>query len=216
VHCLLRTIGFYWRISENRVITPPKRSYRKGGRLSITLLTCILLLEVPQAQSQLLDESAVKATFIHYFLQLITWPKEPDYPQIRFCVVDANTPTMLAFEQLLSSPKAAKVIVNVSVLSTPRESTQCDYIFIDSRNSDFAVPVISLTSGMEILTVSDAEGFASAGGIIELKRNSSKVKIIINADSLSANGLKASSKLMKSARIISTRNKDGAHHAMAE
>ena len=198
------------------MINPSTRLYRTGRRLSIIFLTCVLLLEVPQSQSQLLDESAVKATFIYYFLQLISWPTELDYPQIRFCVVDVNTPTMSTFEQLLSSPKAAKVIVNVSVISTPRESTQCDYIFIDSRNSHFVLPVISLTNGMGILTVSDAEGFASAGGIIELKRNSSKVKIIINADALSANGLKASSKLMKSAKIISTRKKEGAHHAMAE
>ncbi|MEH6611269.1 MAG: YfiR family protein [Halioglobus sp.] len=195
---------------------------RAGRRLPFFLLSCVFLLEVAQAQSQsqsqsqLLDESAVKATFIYYFLQLITWPKELDDPPIRFCVVDVNTPTMSTFEQLLSSPKAAKMIVNVSVLLTPRESTQCDYIFIDSRNSHFVLPVLSLTNGMGILTVSDAKGFASAGGIIELERNSSKVKIVINREALSANGLKASSKLMKSAEIISTGKMEGARHAMAE
>jgi hypothetical protein len=200
------------------VINLSKRLYRAARRLTIIFLICALLPGVSQAlsQSKSLDESAVKATFIYYFLKLISWPKARDYPSIRFCVVDVNTPTMSTFEQLLSSPKAANVTVNVSVISTPRESTKCDYIFIDSRNSHFVLPVISLTNGMGILTVSDAEGFARAGGIIELERNASKVKIVINADALSANGLKASSKLMKSARIISTRKKDGAHHAMAE
>jgi hypothetical protein len=190
--------------------------YRTGRRLPVFFLSFILVLEIPQAQSQSLDESTLKATFIYYFLQVITRPKRLKNPPIRFCVVDINTPTVSAFEQLLASPKAAKVQVSISVLSTPKESTQCDYIFIDSRNSDFVMPILSLTNGLEILTVSDAEGFAGAGGIIELKRQSNKVKIIINADALSASGLKASSKLMRSATIISTTNNQGAQHALAK
>jgi hypothetical protein len=190
--------------------------YRIVRKLSVVLFSCALLLEPAQAQPQILDESAVKATFIYYFLQLISWPEERYNPQVKFCVFDINTPTMATFEQLLSSPKAAKVSVEITVLSAPVESTQCDYIFIDSRNSHFVLPVLSLTNGLGILTVSDAEGFASAGGIIELKRQLTKVKIIINASALSANGLKASSKLMTSAKIITTVKKEGAHRAMAD
>jgi hypothetical protein len=190
--------------------------YPIARKLSVILFSCALLLESARAQPQLLDESAVKATFIYYFLQLISWPEGLNHPQVKFCVFDINTPTMSTFKQLLSSPKAVKMSVNITLLSAPVESTQCDYIFIDSRNKHFVLPVLSLTNGLGILTVSDAEGFASAGGIIELKRQLTKVKIVINASALSANGLKASSKLMTSAKIITTRTKEGTNHEMAD
>ena len=104
----------------------------------------------------------------------------------------------------MASPKAAKTLVRISKISDPEKISGCDYVFIGSASEEYARDIIAATHGRAILTVSDIDGFTSMGGMIELKRSLNRVNVLVNVELLRAQGLKASSKLLNLATIIST------------
>ena len=122
---------------------------------------------------------------------------------IEFCAIKDN-PVISALKLLMASPKAANTSVNLTMISDPAEVVECDYVFIDSASEESAPAIIAGAHGRAILTVSDIDGFAGMGGMIELKRNLNRVKVLISVDALNAHGLRASSKLLSLATIIST------------
>lgn len=163
-------------------------------------------LEVSSAQTSAFEESDVKAAFLYYFFHFISWP-EPDSESsgtaYEFCIVKKG-PVVNALKLVLASPKAAKTSVNIRKIPDAKNMSGCDYVFIGSASKKYAQTIIAATNGEAILTVSEIEGFAAMGGMIELKRNSNRVNVLMNADALDAQGLKASSKLLNLATIITT------------
>jgi hypothetical protein len=55
---------------------------------------------------------------------------------------------------------------------------------------------------LPVLTVSDARGFAQAGGMIELYEDNGRMRFAINIDTLQKSGVKLSSRLLDLARIV--------------
>ncbi|MEH6635515.1 MAG: YfiR family protein [Halioglobus sp.] len=166
----------------------------------------------PPVQAKAFSESDIKAAFLYYFLYFISWPDsdvDNTSNPLKFCVLDAN-PVTQALELILASPKAVNTVVERHVISDPAEAATCNYVYLDSKHSASAALVLAATRGKAILTVSDNDGFASAGGMIELKRESNKVKVRINLEVLSGYGLKASSKLLNLADIVSAPDLQGA------
>ena len=53
-----------------------------------------------------------------------------------------------------------------------------------------------------VATVSDAEGFASQGGMVELVRENNRVKLTINATTVDAADIYLSSRLLMLANVI--------------
>jgi hypothetical protein len=150
-----------------------------------------------------MEEDALKAAFLNYFFQLIRWPEDPELSPLRFCTAGESHVTSLLKELVVLSGYE-RLTVHFSLISNPKEARDCDYVFIDSGDSDFSLPVITTTRGLGILTVSDVDGFANAGGVIELKREGTRVAVRINMDALSTQGLQASSKLLSVAERITT------------
>ena len=149
--------------------------------------------------------------FLYYFLFFISWPDndvDNRSDPLKFCALNAS-PVTEALELILASPKAANTAVEFYIISNPAEAALCNYVYVDSKHSASTALVVAATSGKSILTVSDSDGFASAGGMIELKRVSNRVNVRINRGVLSEHRLKASSKLLSLAQIVTTSNSHG-------
>ena len=59
---------------------------------------------------------------------------------------------------------------------------------------------------MNALTVSDVDGFAERGGIIQLTTESGKIRLKINVIAAKASNLVISSKLLRSAEIVASKD----------
>ena len=193
-------------------LTNKKSTLTRAGLTSLIRKTAVVLwllfsgFGVSSAQAATFEESDVKATFLYYFFHYISWPErgsESARTPYEFCVVEKGS-VVNALELVLASPKAMKTAVNISEISDTEKVSGCDYIFIDSASEEYAQRIIAAAHGKAILTVSEIEGFASMGGMIELKRNSNRVNVLMNVDVLNTQGLKASSKLLNLATIIAT------------
>ena len=187
----------------------------RGALLTLLIFASLLFTSPANTdQSDAIEESALKAAFLHYFFHLIRWPTENDVESIEFCAVGEN-PVTKSLQEILSLQHAKNLPVDFSFISTPREAVRCDYVFIDSHKSDFALPIIYTTRGRPILTASEVKGFANAGGVIELKRDGQRITVRINVDALEAQGLSASSRLLSLAERVSSKGGYREDHAVA-
>ncbi|MEP5568440.1 MAG: YfiR family protein [Halioglobus sp.] len=176
---------------------------RCGMPIHRLLLLIVFAVALPNSpvKAETLDESALKAAFLNYFSQLISWPIASSTRELKFCSAGKSKLISL-FEQLWRLQEPKKVTLIFSVIASPKEAQHCDYVFVESHNRAMALPIIATTRGLPVLTVSDADGFAKAGGVIELVRNENRVGVVINIDALASQDLRASSKLLSIAERI--------------
>lgn len=183
---------------------------------ALALISCLFF--TPSVHAKQFDEADVKAAFLYYFLHFINWPNKglgDKNEPYKFCILEESLVTR-SLEAILASPKAVNTAVEVRVLLAASDATECDYVYIDQMNIEYSLAVIAITRGKPILTVSENDAFAEVGGMIELKRESNKIRVIINMDVLASRGLKASSKLLNLADTVSTPNFQGAINVPAE
>ncbi len=64
--------------------------------------------------------------------------------------------------------------------------------------------ILSVFKNRPVLTVSDADDFASQGGIIEFFTDKSRIRLRINLDAADAAKLTISSKLLRVAEVVRT------------
>ncbi len=171
------------------------RRYSHAVTTGFLAVVALVLAFSMHAWTEDLDESVLKAAFLNYFVALIRWPDDDHSPDLTFCTPGENA-TSRSLQELLRSSRPGGVRVDFRLIATPVDVLRCDYVFIDAYNNNYALPIIAASRGRPILTVSDIEGFAVAGGVIELRRDESRIAVVINEESLKVQGLGASSKLL--------------------
>jgi len=83
-------------------------------------------------------------------------------------------------------------------------------IFISKSDRARLAEILPRLSGRQILTVSEAPGFASRGGIINFYLEGNKVRFEINPAAARRDGLKISSQLLNLGKIVEPEiSKDG-------
>jgi hypothetical protein len=149
-------------------------------------------------------EYQVKAAFLFNFVQFVDWPSstfaEDDAPLV-ICVLGTD-PFGSYLDELVRGEQVNSRRLTVQRFRAPEDVKGCQVLFVsrsESRNLDKA-----LASGKEInaLTVSDVDGFAERGGIIQLTTEGGKIRLKINVLAAKASSLVISSKLLRSAEIV--------------
>ena len=80
--------------------------------------------------------------------------------------------------------------------------TSCDILFISSSEKDRLPSIMAALKDLPILTVSEIEGFAQRGGMINFIIVGNKVHFEVNPDAAKQVGIHISSQLLKLARIV--------------
>jgi len=78
----------------------------------------------------------------------------------------------------------------------------CVLVFVGQDRGGELEEVLSRASGRSLLTVSDVEGFASRGGMIELVRDGRKLKFEVHRGAATDAGLRVSSRLLELAAAV--------------
>jgi hypothetical protein len=81
-------------------------------------------------------------------------------------------------------------------------------LFIPTTETPRLARILERLAGRSILTVGEAEGFASASGMIRFVTVRNKVRLRINVEAANAARLTISSKLLRQAEIVRTERED--------
>ena len=150
-----------------------------------------------------LSEYQVKAAFIYNFVRFVEWPA--DAPAMRdrdfsVCIVGQD-PFGAAFASVEGRPVSGRPL-RVRRDVRPDEAVGCHIAFIAESEERRYQALLKIMGTAPILTISDIEGFAEAGGAIGLFVLDNRLKFDANFATLQRTNLKVSSQVLRLARTV--------------
>jgi len=164
----------------------------------LVLMSCNVSAETKKSL-----EYKVKAAYLYNFAKFVVWPvgvlNESSNITINYCIYGKDP-----FGHAISLIKN-KVVqghkVRINYLN-PGDGVEFCHVLYFANTSPEAFRLLAQHQNSPILTVSDAENFASNGGCIGLNISGGKVRFNINAKAIEEAGLKVSAKLMELAEVV--------------
>ena len=148
-------------------------------------------------------EYDVKAAFLLNFVRFADWPdraRDETGNALILSIVGEDR-----FGNALNLIRDKKVKGRTLVINNAVDSnnlTNCDILFVSSSEKDRLPSLMAALKGLPILTVSEIEGFAQRGGMINFIIVDNKVRFEINPDAAKQVGIHISAQLLQLARIV--------------
>jgi hypothetical protein len=162
--------------------------------LAAALLAAVLrwadLGAAPQA-----PEATLKAAYTLNFAKFTEWPGEGTGADLRVCVVGRSL-VGEALEAAVHAEVAGRGL-RVVYVRLPGEVSQCNLMYVSELDMTRARRLLAALAEYPILTVSDIEGFAQVGGMIELVVVERRLRFVIDLDAVRAAGLRLEPKLLR-------------------
>jgi hypothetical protein len=150
------------------------------------------------------EEYRVKAFFLYNFARYVEWPAQafhgPTDP-IVICILGQN-PFGTALEQAISGKLIGDRALAIRQVSGVQPGSSCHILYVSAAERKRFRSAAATLRGVGVLTVGEAPGFASEGGVINFKLEEGKVRFEINMDTAGQEGLRISSKLLSLAQIV--------------
>jgi hypothetical protein len=155
-------------------------------------------------------ESQVQAVFLYNFSRFVEWPSQAfTAPSDPFVIgilgtdpFGARLDEAVRNEQINGHPLAVRRFHSVD------EVGNCQILFVDRSESPHLGQILSALDHRSTLTVSQADGAAQRGVMIQFATENNRVRLRINVESARASGLTISSKLLRPAEIVGTDAKE--------
>jgi hypothetical protein len=182
---------------------------RARARPAITAAVCVAagwLIAAPgHAAPTVANEPEIKAQFFERFTRFIDWPESALAKGTPFvvCLVGGNQLAAdIERRMARTTVKGLPTQVRRLPASPPPDPGGCHAVYIAPATRPQLPALLARTRGRPILTVADTEGFSSQGVLINMYIEERFVRFEINDPALRASGLKASSKLLRLARMV--------------
>jgi hypothetical protein len=148
------------------------------------------------------EEYQVKAAFLYNFARFIEWPKHTLASTDTFNLCILGDDPFGDSLNLIKGKMIGNKRLEVKFCKDINDVGQCHILFISSSEKSHLTALLSGLRNAHVLTVSDIEGFAKRGGIINFFTEENKIRFEINVGAASRNGLIISSKLLQLAKIV--------------
>jgi YfiR/HmsC-like len=171
-----------------------------------TVMTGAQVILAPRlvAQSEALAEYQVKAAFLFNFAKFVDWPES--------AFSDGRAPIVLGvvgenpfgddLSNIVSGQQVKGRSIRVGRFKFGDDLRSCHVVFVSASEHAHVSQILASLRGAGALTVSDLDGFAAAGGVMQFVTEDSRVRFVVNLDAASRSKLRINSKLLALARVI--------------
>jgi hypothetical protein len=168
--------------------------------LSLAIASCAIVLLGRSARAQDVTEPALKAAFIYNFARFTTWPAEaPAGDRFIICVLnDAAVAEALQKAVVGRSLTDRPIVVNAVAPTAPKRT--CRVLYIAGLPVAKVAEVVGELREAPVLTISNIDGFASAGGMTQFFFEHGQLRFRIHLEAAKRAGLQISSRLLIMAR----------------
>lgn len=156
-----------------------------------------------QADRGPLPEFALKSAYLYQFTHFVEWPSDAfgdSHAPFIVCVLGED-PFGQTLDALMKKTSQDRPLL-VQRVRRVKEAEGCHVLFISASEQGRIGQVLSSLTERSVLTVSDMEGFAQAGGIVEFVQGENRIRFAINVGAAKKAGLRISSKLLSLALIV--------------
>jgi hypothetical protein len=145
-------------------------------------------------------EDELKAAYLFNFAKFVEWPETAQARSLAFCVVDARG-ISAALATAVADKRIGARSIDVRALSPADPRDTCDLLYLSALATDLD-DADGPRPDAPVLTISDAEGFAQHGGMIEMFAEGNRIRFNINAENARRAGLRISSNLLRLATKV--------------
>lgn len=150
------------------------------------------------------EEADLKAAYIYNFARYTQWEgKAAEYKQFTICV-HKESDLYKSLKKLENKKMKGMEIKIVTIGDTENCLHPCNIIIIPEIQQDRLEALLTKAKACNALTVSDTEGYAQKGVIINLKTASNKITFEANLNQALRSKLKMSSNILKMAIIVNS------------
>jgi len=168
-----------------------------------SLLTAGLTLPVYAAERLQLIEQQIEAGLIYNFLKYTQWPAErtarADAP-IAVCLFGGDP--FSGHLQPMAGRTVNQQTIDVRSVTRAADIAGCSLLFIHADQKQNWPELQKILAGKSVLTVSDFQGFAVSGGMIEFTQLDNRIGVLINIEAVMAAHLDVQDRLLKLARSV--------------
>jgi hypothetical protein len=169
-----------------------------GALLLAGLAAAPARAQTPSAEYQ------VKAVFLFNFAQFVDWPAaafpDPEAPII--IAVLGKDPFGAYLDNLVRGEHIGRRPLVIRRCSRVEELAGCHLVFIGRVENRELEAMLAKLKGQPVLTVSDADAFTRAGGMVRFAREGGKIRLRINVEAARASQLTISSKVLRPDTIV--------------
>ena len=167
-------------------------------RILAALSAVLLTFSTSRAQDAVVSEYRLKAAFLFNFAKFVEWPPEafsgPKSPLV--IGVLGDNPFGADLEETVRNKFIGERQIEVKTIPSLSGVTNCQILFISISEQKRLPEILENLRGASVLTVSEAEHFTEAGGMINFVNEGSKIRFQINDETARKAKLKVSSKLL--------------------
>ena len=177
------------------------------------VLSLLLLLglspSIPAAEPAVPREYQVKAAFLFNFAQFTDWPPQTFASENSPLIIGilGEDPFGGALEATVRNESVRNHPLKVVRFRTVAEMPTCHIIYIARSEASRLAQIMRVLKGQPILTVTDIDGAAERGVMIQFVIEHSRVRFRINPQAATDVQLNLSSKLLRVAEIVSPQKK---------
>lgn len=153
-------------------------------------------------QSTPVSEYALKSALL-FKLPLFVYRQDTEKnAPVAMCLL-GNNPFGNAIEKLAQASIEGRN-VRYQRIAAPAEATGCEFLFVSRSEAAALDAVLRRLGTLPVVTVSDIEGFARAGGMVEfaLGAEGAAVSILINRRVSQKHGIEFNAQLLRIAKVI--------------
>jgi YfiR/HmsC-like len=171
------------------------------------LRAAILAAALPLVATTQTPEYRVKAVFLFNFAQFVEWPSGafPDSQAPVVIGVLGDDPFGSLLEETVRGEALGARPFEVRHYRTVDEIKTCHILFISHSEGDRLQEILTALKNRPILTVGDGEGFTLRGGMVRFVTDKNRIRLRINLEAVQAESLTISSKLLRSAEIVTSK-----------
>jgi hypothetical protein len=150
-------------------------------------------------------EYQIKAAFLFNFTRFVDWPPSAftdERSPFSICVIGAD-PFGGDLDEIVRGETAHGRSLVVIRPGRVEELPACHIVYVSRSEAPRLAAIRAALNGKPVLSVSDAGEFIASGGIVRFDTASGKIRLSINHDAAKRAGLTLSSKLLRSADIVS-------------
>ena len=159
------------------------------------------------AQTTQTPEYRVKAVFLFNFAQFVEWPPGafPDSQAPVVIGVLGDDPFGPLLEETVRGEALGARRFEVRRFHTVDEIRACHILFISRSEGDRLEAILAGLKSRPILTVGDGDGFSLRGGMVRFVTEKNRIRLRVNLEAAQAANLTISSKLLRSAEIVTSK-----------
>ncbi len=161
------------------------------------------------AQTDPSREYQVKAVFLFNFAQFVEWPPAAFAGASSPIVIGVlgENPFGAYLDETVREEKVASRPLEVQRYRRVDEIKTCHVLFISRSEANRLEQILVSLKDRSILIVGDGDDFVQRGGMIRLATPQNKIRLIINVEAARAAHLTISSKLLRSAEVVTVSKK---------